>query len=220
MRIPLIVVGLLGCICSIATGTALTYKLQPNEKACFFSYAEQKGLKLAFYFAVQSGGSFDVDYSVVGPGDKMIMDGQKERQGDFVFTAKDQGEYRFCFDNGISTFAEKMVDFEIAVENESRDARLPSKQGTSPEQTSALEESILKVSRDLSTINRNQKYFRTRENRNMSTVKSTESRIFNFSVAESALMIAMAGLQVFIVRFFFQGARKGKNDYLNAQYNF
>lgn len=64
---------------------------------------------------MQSGGSFDVDYSVVGPGDKVIMDGQKERQGDFVFTAKDQGEYRFCFDNGISTFVEKMVDFEIAV---------------------------------------------------------------------------------------------------------
>lgn len=43
----------------------------------------------------------------------------------------------------------------------------------------------------------------------MSTVKSTEKRIFNFSVMESALMVSMAGLQVFIVRFFFQGARKG-----------
>lgn len=97
------------------------------------------------------------------------------------------------------------------VENESPSALLPSKQGTSPEQTSALEESIMKVSRDLSTINRNQKYFRTRENRNFSTVKSTESRIFNFSVVESGLMVCMAGLQVFIVRFFFQGARKGES---------
>ena len=44
----------------------------------------------------------------------------------------------------------------------------------------------------------------------MSTVKSTESRIFNFSLIESALMVCMAGLQVFIVRFFFQGARKGE----------
>lgn len=69
----------------------------------------------------------------------------------------------------------------------------------------------MKVSRDLSTINRNQKYFRTRENRNFSTVKSTEARIFNFSVVESGLMVAMAGLQVFIVRFFFQGARKGES---------
>ena len=182
------------------------------------------------------------------------MENSKERQLDSVFTAKTTGEYSFCFNNEMSTFAEKMVDFEIAVrgpihqcwadasiwsnpialqsilqslhvtktlecmlmspslqvENESPSALLPSKRGTPPEQTSALEESIMKVSRDLSTINRNQKYFRTRENRNFSTVKSTETRIFNFSVVESGLMVCMAGLQVFIVRFFFQGARKGK----------
>ncbi|KAL8681373.1 MAG: hypothetical protein Q9186_002516 [Xanthomendoza sp. 1 TL-2023] len=209
MRLPLIVISLLGYVCSHVSATALTYKLQAHELACFFSHVQEKGVKLAFYFAVQSGGSFDVDYSVVGPNEKTILEGSKERQGDYVFTAQEQGEYRFCFNNEMSTWAEKMVDFEIAQENESRDAKLPSKQGTSPEQTSALEESILKVSRDLSTINRNQKYFRTRENRNMSTVKSTEGRIFNFSVMESALMVSMAGLQVFIVRYFFQGARKG-----------
>jgi hypothetical protein len=64
---------------------------------------------------VQSGGAFDVDYSVVGPNEKVILDGTKERQGDFVFTANEPGEYRFCFNNEMSTFAEKIVDFEIAV---------------------------------------------------------------------------------------------------------
>lgn len=64
---------------------------------------------------MQSGGSFDVDYEVVGPNEKVIMDGQKDRQGDFVFTASETGEYRFCFNNEMSTFAEKFVDFEIAV---------------------------------------------------------------------------------------------------------
>lgn len=64
---------------------------------------------------VQSGGSFDVDYSVVGPGDKLILDGSKERQGDFVFTATNEGEYRFCFDNDMSTVTDKMVDFEVTV---------------------------------------------------------------------------------------------------------
>ena len=43
------------------------------------------------------------------------MDGSKERQGDFVFTATEMGEYKFCFNNQMSTFAEKFVDFEIAV---------------------------------------------------------------------------------------------------------
>lgn len=97
----------------------------------------------------------------------------------------------------------------LQVENEER-AQLPSRQGASPEQASALEESIFKLSAQLSTITRNQKYFRTRENRNFSTVRSTERRIFNFSVIEGLMMVSMAALQVFVVRFFFQGARKGK----------
>lgn len=64
---------------------------------------------------VQSGGSFDVDYVVTGPSKKIILEGAKERQGDFVFTATETGEYEFCFNNEMSTFAEKLVDFEIAV---------------------------------------------------------------------------------------------------------
>lgn len=100
----------------------------------------------------------------------------------------------------------------LQVENEQR-AQLPSRQGASPEQTSSLEESIYKLSAQLSTVSRNQKYFRTRENRNFSTVRSTERRIFNFSVIESLMMVSMAALQVFVVRFFFQGARKGMFTY-------
>ena len=45
------------------------------------------------------------------------MEGEKERQGDFVFTATTAGEYRFCFDNTVSTFSDKLVDFEISVCN-------------------------------------------------------------------------------------------------------
>ncbi|CRG87371.1 putative membrane protein C17A5,08 [Talaromyces islandicus] len=208
MRIQNILGGLLATAIPLASATALTYKVDASEKACFYADVPQKDSKVAFYFAVQSGGSFDIDYVVTGPLDKVILDGTKERQGDFVFTAQSVGEYSFCFSNEMSTFAEKFVDFEIAVENEQK-AQLPSKQGASPEQSSAVEESIMKVSTMMSTISRNQKYFRTRENRNFSTVRSTERRIFNFSVIESVMMVSMAGLQVFIVRFFFQGARKG-----------
>lgn len=64
---------------------------------------------------MQSGGSFDINYKVTGPKGKPIMEGEKERQGDFVFTARDVGEYKFCFNNEMSTYTEKFVDFEIAV---------------------------------------------------------------------------------------------------------
>ncbi|KAF4860960.1 putative membrane protein [Colletotrichum siamense] len=211
MRLSAVACGLFACFVSQVAATALTYKIHANEKACFYAKTQKENEKVAFYFAVQSGGSFDIDYVVTGPGNKVILDGSKERQGDFVFTAQQIGDYEFCFNNEMSTFAEKFVDFEIAVENEVR-AQLPSKQGASQEQHTTLEETIFKLSGQLSTISRGQKYFRTRENRNFSTVRSTESRIINFSMIQCALIVLMGALQVFIVRFFFQGARKGYAD--------
>lgn len=200
--------GLIALFASQVSATALTYKLVANEKACFFANNQDKGQKIAFYFAVQSGGSFDVDFEVNAPSGKVVTEGQKERQGDFVFTGNEIGDYKFCFNNEMSTVTDKFVDFEIAVENEAR-VDLPSKKGTSPEQTTSLEESVIKISGQLSTMSRNQKYFRTRENRNFSTVRSTEKRIINFSMVQIGLIICMGALQVFVVRFFFQGARKG-----------
>jgi len=33
--------------------TALTYKIDANERACFYAWVDQVGEKIAFYFAVQ-----------------------------------------------------------------------------------------------------------------------------------------------------------------------
>ena len=38
----------------LVSSTALTYKLSANEKACFYSNVENKGAKIAFYFAVST----------------------------------------------------------------------------------------------------------------------------------------------------------------------
>ena len=54
MRLSPVIFGLLPYFVSLVTATALTYKLAPNEKACFFTNVEQPGAKLAFYFAVSS----------------------------------------------------------------------------------------------------------------------------------------------------------------------
>ncbi|CAG8521120.1 2274_t:CDS:2 [Ambispora leptoticha] len=192
----------------IAAGTALTYNVAAHEKACFYAWVDKAYEKVGFYFAVQSGGSFDIDYVVTDPRNKVVINGNRERQGDFIFTANYIGEYSFCFSNDMSTFAEKLVDFEITIENEPR-AELPPSKGVTPEQTNNMEESLIRLSGSLSTIARAQKYFRTRENRNFSTVKSTENRIFWFALLESALIVGMAALQVFVVRTFFSTTKRG-----------
>jgi hypothetical protein len=52
MRVPLLACGLLASLVSVASATALTYKVSPNEKACFYATVDNKGAKVAFYFAV------------------------------------------------------------------------------------------------------------------------------------------------------------------------
>jgi hypothetical protein len=43
----------LASLVSSVTATALTYKLEANEKACFFTNVDQSNAKVAFYFAVR-----------------------------------------------------------------------------------------------------------------------------------------------------------------------
>lgn len=54
MRSILTLVSLLACLVTTTYATALTYRLEAHEKACFFAQVEHKGTKLAFYFAVRA----------------------------------------------------------------------------------------------------------------------------------------------------------------------
>lgn len=52
MRATSIVAGLLATFIPAVSATALTYKLDAHEKACFHADVTQKDVKVAFYFAV------------------------------------------------------------------------------------------------------------------------------------------------------------------------
>ncbi|EPQ26664.1 uncharacterized protein PFL1_05644 [Pseudozyma flocculosa PF-1] len=187
-----------------ASAAALTTLLEPHERSCFYAWVDKAGEKVGFYFAVQSGGSFDVDYVVHDPTDKIIVSGQKERQVDIIFTGNEVGEYSFCFANEMSTFAEKLIDFDITVESEPR-LELPiSAAALLSEHSAPLEDSISQVQERLTSITRTQRYFRVRENRNFGTVRNTQSKIFWYSIIESLVMIGISVGQVYIVRALFE----------------
>jgi hypothetical protein len=53
MRILFTLASALLAYATTVYATALTYRLEAHEKACFFASVENKGTKLAFYFAVR-----------------------------------------------------------------------------------------------------------------------------------------------------------------------
>lgn len=152
---------LLLALAAFVQGSALTTAIAANERLCFYADVDKAGEKLGFYFAVQSGGSFDIDFEIKDPNDKQLLDGTKERQGDYVLTANTIGEYAFCFTNDANALSAlalepKLVDFDIMVESEPR--REPSsKPGQIQEHTSALEESVFRLNGQLLNVKRMQK---------------------------------------------------------------
>ncbi|KAF5333649.1 hypothetical protein D9611_002233 [Ephemerocybe angulata] len=185
-----------------AKASALTISISPNERACFFADVDKAGEKIGFYFAVQSGGAFDIDWDIKDPNHKPLMEGNRERQGDYVFTANAVGEYSFCFENDMSTLTDKLIDFDIMVESEPR-REPPAKPGQIAEHTSALEESVFRLNGMLMNINRMQKHHHTQERRGFSVVKSTQNRLFWYAFIESVAIIGMAVFQVYVLQTFF-----------------
>lgn len=190
---------------ALVQAVPLTIKVAANDRQCLFAEVEQQESKVGFYFAVQAGGAFDIDVSILSPSGRVLYSEPKEKQGEFSFAASDVGEYQFCFSNDMSTFAEKSIEFEIIVDSNNLKAELPPNIGE--KDTNKVETSILSIESRASNLLRTLQYYKTRNNRNESTVKSTESRIFWFSFFELLLMVGMAGLHVVIVQLFFTGCK-------------
>lgn len=192
--------------------SALTFSLPAKESACFYIFTEKPNTEVSYYFAVQLGGAFDVDFSVKDPAGNVLAAKTKERQGDFVIIAKSVGEYEFCFSNEMSTFADKVIDFEIQFDGDASKqfrAAMPEQPNLKPDaHVDAMKRTANEIDLQLEDLKRSLQYYKTRNNRNQATVRSTELRIYYFSILEVLLMVGMAALQIAIVQLFFKGSRK------------
>ncbi|ORZ38914.1 emp24/gp25L/p24 family/GOLD-domain-containing protein [Catenaria anguillulae PL171] len=196
-----------------ASATAITVPVAAAETACYYVLVPEPGKKVSFYFAVQTGGDFDVDFLVSDPDYHVVVQGEKERQGDYVFAAQKKGEYSFCFSNSMSSFADKVVDLELSLEGEHESrAKIPEPKVNKQNlpDTAPSEEILYRISTQLNSYSRSQKFYHTRERRSFDTVKSTERRVWWLAVAESCLMVAMSAGQVWAVHTFFKGYGRGK----------
>jgi len=139
------------------------------------------------YEQVQSGGGFDIDFQVKGPGGD-ILNGKQKQQGDYVFTANTVGEYNFCFNNAWSAFAERVIDLDITSED-NHGTYLPpdtshfdSHANDRIQDITPITNSIHRIGDQLGKLSRLQSYYKTREHRNMATVDSTKSSQFWWAI--------------------------------------
>lgn len=183
-----------------AGGTSLMFELPDNEKFCL-SESFDGPLKYIFEYRVIRGGNNDVDATVKSPNGKVLYKQSKMKNDKFVFETS-RGEFSFCFGNEFSTWAHKIVYFDL------RPEELDSLAGEAgikkrPFVRTAAEASCDGIHETMTSVVEFQRDYRLKESigRHIAEVLN---QIVSWWCLTQACFILVAGLgQVFILKRFF-----------------
>lgn len=131
-----------------------------------------------------------------GPNDQEMWAVRQRSQAHFHVVAAQDGLHSICFENRLSSRAVKTVAFSIHVGDD------VFKELAQHEHLTPLEQEISQLADNLQTVVDEQHYYWSRERRHRDTSESTNARVLWFSVAETLVILAMAGWQFWSLRAF------------------
>lgn len=185
--------------------TSMSLNVPAFAKECLYYDMNSEDDSLLVNFQVLTGGNFEIDFEITAPnGDKVITANDK-RYADYLVRSFGFGEYSFCFSNRVSTVTPKKVEFSIELE---KNVDYYNEQDQLTHKDEILSDhAIGEINRNFDQMKKMLDYLRAREWRNMSTVRSTESRIYWLGVLSSIAMIGLGVAQASLVQVMFSGPR-------------
>ncbi|XP_078074197.1 transmembrane emp24 domain-containing protein 5 isoform X2 [Mustelus asterias] len=92
-----------------------TFTLPAGHKECFYQ-TMKKDATLEIEYQVIDGAGLDVDFYIASPNGNILYFDQRKSDG--VHSVEtENGDYMFCFDNSFSSISEKIVFFELILDN-------------------------------------------------------------------------------------------------------
>merc|ERR1719309_90827 len=182
----------------------LTFELRDDAKECFHEEIVN-GTKCTIEYQVVTGGQYDVDVTLKDPSGNVIYDEKKKQYDSHTFTAKTSGSYEVCYTNEFSSYSHKTIYFDWAVGDEK--PLLPNMADKTIALT-MMETSAVQVHDSLNVIIDYQTNHRLREARARSIAESLFERVTHWSLGQTALIMAMGIMQVYVLRNFFAEKRQ------------
>uniref|UniRef100_A0A8V0ZK01 Transmembrane p24 trafficking protein 5 n=1 Tax=Gallus gallus TaxID=9031 RepID=A0A8V0ZK01_CHICK len=165
---------------------------------------------------VLDGAGLDVDFHLLSPkGETLVFD---ERKSDGVHTVEtEEGDYMFCFDNTFSTISEKVIFFELILDNmgeEGQDQEDWKKYVTGTDlldmKLEDILESINSVKARLSKSVQIQTLLRAFEARDRNIQESNFDRVNFWSMVNLGVMVVVSAVQVYMLKSLFEDKRKSR----------
>ncbi|KAA0708807.1 Transmembrane emp24 domain-containing protein 5 p24 family protein gamma 2 [Triplophysa tibetana] len=205
------------CVSAISTfsqslDSDFTFHLPAGRKECFYQ-SMKKDASLEIEYQVLDGASLDVDFQLHAPNGHILA--SDYRKSDGVHTVEtEEGDYMFCFDNTFSAVSEKIIFFELILDN--MDDREDSEDWKAYVQGTDLLD--MKLEDIMDTINsvkarmgkslQIQTVLRAFEARDRNLQESNYERVNLWSCTNLVLMVIVSGVQVYLLRSLFDDKRK------------
>lgn len=132
---------------------------------------------------------------------KQIFEGQTDVEGRFAFTALTDGSHNFCW----SLYGQTVAGKEYRIHMDIKEG-LPEEDHSSiakQDHLSTMEAKVNKLKNDIKRVQKEQKYFRNREQRFKKTSDSTNFRTQWFSVIQILGMFLVTALHLSYLRYYF-----------------
>lgn len=194
-----------------------TIKLARGTSECFYDYIHE-GAFLEIEYQVIEGGDLDINFIVTGPEDTAVVMQPHSSDGLHGIDVKMTGEYEVCLDNTFSRMTDKLVFFDLIIEDDSGETE--KQEDIVPYQLSKeavvmqmsvkdIKEKLDSIGKKLGKVTTTQNYFQARESRHRHTVESNMNRVMWWSLLECSVIVAVGIIQVFVIRSLFKTNRKG-----------
>ncbi|XP_078074198.1 transmembrane emp24 domain-containing protein 5 isoform X3 [Mustelus asterias] len=164
---------------------------------------------------VIDGAGLDVDFYIASPNGNILYFDQRKSDG--VHSVEtENGDYMFCFDNSFSSISEKIVFFELILDNMEPESDANSwkdfLQGGEllDMKLEDILQSINNVKGRLSKSNQIQGLLRAFEARDRNLQEGNYDRVNFWSVVNLAVMLTVSCLQVYMLKNLFNDKRRSR----------
>ncbi|XP_038572347.1 transmembrane emp24 domain-containing protein 5 [Micropterus salmoides] len=197
---------------SQSSDSDFTFTLPAGRKECFYQ-TMKKDASLEIEYQVLDGAGLDVDFLISSPSGELLFSDYRKSDGVHTIETED-GDYMFCFDNTFSSVSEKLIFFELILDNMDADED-PDDWKEYVHGTDILD---MKLEDIMDTINnvkarlgksvQIQTLLRAFEARDRNLQESNFDRVNLWSVVNLIVMMLISALQVYLVRSLFEDKRK------------
>lgn len=182
-----------------ASGTSLMFELADKKRFCL-SETFQGPKDYILEYRVIRGGKQDVDVSVKSPNGKVLYKKAKMKEGRFEFETS-RGDYTICFGNEFSSWAHKLVYFDL------RPADIKSLAGEAgvvkPFVKTAAETACDDIHLSMTSIVEYQRDYRLKESIGRHLAEGLLSHVSWWSVGQTIIVLLTGIGQTLVLKHFF-----------------